>query len=235
LVSDHDLGVDGTEYIAVTAPNDQYSEITMVANPTGLIGPCVRMQDAAQFYWAFFFGGTLTIQIRSNAVGDQTIASGSGTVNPGDVVRLEIQGTTLTGKINGATICSGVDTFGTPFNSGGWGFSIINNTTDQISAWAGGDFATGHSISGNAGTQGATISWSGTASGSTTADGSGNYTIPALADGIYTISPSKSGFVFSPGSQNKTVSGANLTGVNFTATAVASGASGLDSDFRFRF
>jgi hypothetical protein len=76
--------------------------------------------------------------------------------------------------------------------------------------------ATTFSITGSAGTAGATISWSGTASGSTTADGSGNYTISGLSNGSYTITPSKTGFTFSPTSSNQTVSGANITGVNFT-------------------
>jgi len=76
-----------------------------------------------------------------------------------------------------------------------------------------------YSISGNAGVAGATVSWTGTASGSTTADGSGNYTIPSLANGPYTITPSLTGYTFSPASANETISGSNITGVNFTATA----------------
>ena len=77
------------------------------------------------------------------------------------------------------------------------------------------------SISGNAGTAGATVSWSGTSSGSIAADGSGNYTIPSLVNGPYTITPSLSNFTFSPTSSNQTVSGANITGINFVATAVS--------------
>jgi hypothetical protein len=77
-----------------------------------------------------------------------------------------------------------------------------------------------YSISGNAGVAGATVSWTGTASGSTTADGSGNYTIPSLANGSYTITPSKTGYTFSPTNRSETVSGSNITGVNFTASLV---------------
>ena len=77
-----------------------------------------------------------------------------------------------------------------------------------------------HSISGSAGVAGATVSWTGTASGSTTADGSGNYTIPSLADGSYTITPTKTGYSFSPTNSAQTVSGADITGVNFTATQI---------------
>lgn len=73
-----------------------------------------------------------------------------------------------------------------------------------------------YSISGNAGIANATVSYSGTASGSVTADGSGNYSIQGLPNGGYTITPSLPGFTFSPTSQNETVNGANITGVNFT-------------------
>ncbi len=53
-----------------------------------------------------------------------------------------------------------------------------------------------------------------------TTDGNGNYTISGLVDGNYTITPSKTGYTFSPTSTSVTISGANQTGKNFTATAV---------------
>ena len=71
---------------------------------------------------------------------------------------------------------------------------------------------------GNAGVAGATVSYTGTASGSVTADGSGNYSITGLSNGSYTITPTKTGYTFSPTSASETVSGSNITGVNFTAT-----------------
>ncbi len=77
-------------------------------------------------------------------------------------------------------------------------------------------------ISGNAGVAGATVSYSGTASGSVAADGGGNYTISGLADGPYTITPSLTGYTFSPTSASETVSGSNITGVNFTASGAYS-------------
>ena len=72
-------------------------------------------------------------------------------------------------------------------------------------------------ISGNAGAAGATVSYTGTASGSVTADGLGNYTISGLLNGNYTIVPSLSNYVFTPTSANETISGSSITGVNFTA------------------
>ncbi len=87
-------------------------------------------------------------------------------------------------------------------------------------------FVATYSISGALGSlgAGATVAYTGTASGSVTADGSGNYTIPSLANGSYTITPSKGGYVFSPSSSPQTVSGSNITGVNFTTSAAPTGA-----------
>jgi hypothetical protein len=50
-----------------------------------------------------------------------------------------------------------------------------------------------------------------------TADGSGNYTIPSLTLGAYTITPSLSGYHFSPTGQGETISSASITGASFTA------------------
>lgn len=60
---------------------------------------------------------------------------------------------------------------------------------------------------------------SGAATATTTANSSGDYTFSGLANGTYAVTPSKSGFAFSPTSQSATVNGSNVTGINFTATA----------------
>ena len=69
---------------------------------------------------------------------------------------------------------------------------------------------------------GATISLTGAATATVTADTSGNYSFSGLANGSYTITPSKSGYTFTPASLSATVNGANATGENFTASAVVS-------------
>jgi hypothetical protein len=58
-----------------------------------------------------------------------------------------------------------------------------------------------------------------TGSASATTDTSGNYTISGLANGTYTVTPSKSGYTFSPANYSVTINGADVTGKNFTATA----------------
>ncbi len=79
-----------------------------------------------------------------------------------------------------------------------------------------------NSISGSMGVAGATIVAVGYASGtvaSATADGSGNYTISALPNDTYYLTPALAGFVFSPYVSKQVISGSNITGVNFTGTA----------------
>src|SRR4029077_21127668 len=62
---------------------------------------------------------------------------------------------------------------------------------------------------------GATVTLSGAASATTTADASGNYNFIGLSAGSYTVTASKGGFNFSPPSQNGTVSTSNVSGGNF--------------------
>jgi hypothetical protein len=80
-------------------------------------------------------------------------------------------------------------------------------------------FAISGTISPAAGGNGATVTLSGTATAAATADSSGNYTFTGLSNGTYAVTPSRTGYTFSPTSQSATVNGANVTGANFTATA----------------
>jgi hypothetical protein len=89
-----------------------------------------------------------------------------------------------------------------------------------------GTSATTFSISGNisgAGGPGATVTLSGSASATTTADGSGNYLFSGLSNGSYVITPSMAGFTYVPTNQSETISGSNVSGVNFSSAANAFG------------
>jgi hypothetical protein len=76
-------------------------------------------------------------------------------------------------------------------------------------------------ISPPTGGSGAAVTLSGAAAATTTADGAGNYTFTGLPNGTYAVTPSRAGYTFNPNTQTATVSGANVTAVNFTATATA--------------
>jgi hypothetical protein len=67
------------------------------------------------------------------------------------------------------------------------------------------------------------------ASATTTTNSSGNYSFAGLVNGSYTITPSKSGFSFTPTSLAETVSGANITTANFTAQAVQASSLAIDA------
>ena len=51
------------------------------------------------------------------------------------------------------------------------------------------------------------------------ANSSGGYVFSGLANGSYAVMPGKSGFAFTPSSRNATINGADVTGVDFTASA----------------
>ena len=67
-------------------------------------------------------------------------------------------------------------------------------------------------------TSGITVTLSGTSSGTATTASDGTYSLTGLANGTYTVTPSKTGYSFTPASQSVTISGANAT-ANFTAAA----------------
>jgi hypothetical protein len=99
------------------------------------------------------------------------------------------------------------------------GFPV--NSYQSIDYWADILFSPGatYGISGTiAGGPGAPVALTGSSTATVTADGSGNYSFSGLANGSYTVTPSQTGTVFTPGSQNVTVTGANVTGINFNAS-----------------
>ncbi len=67
---------------------------------------------------------------------------------------------------------------------------------------------------------GVTVALSGAGTGTTTTAANGAYTFTGLAAGNYTVTPSLSGYTFSPTSSAVAISNANITGTNFTSSAV---------------
>jgi hypothetical protein len=80
---------------------------------------------------------------------------------------------------------------------------------------------------------GVKITLTGTGSSSTTTDASGNYSFSGAVNGSYILSPSMTGYTFSPISSNITVYNAALTGQNFTATTSTTPTSGLVAYYPF--
>jgi hypothetical protein len=71
-------------------------------------------------------------------------------------------------------------------------------------------------IWGNAGVSGAAVSWTGTALGSTTAASDGSYSIPSLANGTYTVTPTSPGVTFNPANRTITILNDSVYNICFT-------------------
>ncbi len=144
-------------------------------------------------------GGTANATTTANASGNYTfsgLANGNYTVTPSKA-GFTIGPSSQSVTVNGANVTA------VNFTAAAQTFSLSGTLTPA------------------AGGAGSTVTLSGVASASTTSDGSGNYSFAALTNGNYALTPGHSGYSFNPTSQAVTINGANVTGVNFTATAVA--------------
>jgi hypothetical protein len=73
---------------------------------------------------------------------------------------------------------------------------------------------------------GVAMDLTGKATAGTTTDANGHYSFSGLANGDYTITPTKEGDTFAPASRNPKVNGADVPGQDFTATPVTYSISG---------
>src|SRR6201995_3139290 len=96
----------------------------------------------------------------------------------------------------------------------------ITNANFTSTATAAQTFSISGTISGTGG-NGATVKLTGTSTETVTANAAGAYTFTGLAKGTYTVTPSHTGFTFSPASLPETITTANITNANFTSTATA--------------
>ncbi|GMU44197.1 MAG: hypothetical protein AMXMBFR25_21830 [Lysobacterales bacterium] len=177
-------------------------------------------------------GGTVTTYSISGQVTTSTgVGIASVTVSTGSVSTT----TNSSGNYTLSNLAAGSYTI-TPSRSG-YTFSPVNRAVTISSSNVTGQNFTGtattttYSISGTvtngggSGISGATVS---AGSASATTNSSGAYTISGLANGSYTVTPSLSGYTFSPVNRSVTISGANSTGQNFTGS-VSSGATALSN------
>jgi hypothetical protein len=150
---------------------------------------------------AVLLTGTVTATVTANASGNFTFA---GLPNGSYVVTPSQAGYVFTPSSTSVTL-SGNNSTGVNF-TGAQTYSISGTITPA--------------------TSGILVTLTGASSGTTTTDGSGNYSFPNLVNGTYTITPSNAGFTFSPSSQNATVNGSNMSGINFSAVATSFSISG---------
>jgi RHS repeat-associated protein len=146
------VGADGRSaaYYNGTFGNDQYAQLTITAIPHGnvAIGPAVRVGPSGINYYAFYVDNTLAnggtgkyylFKVVNGGV--SVLASGPQSANVGDVVRLEVAGTTLTGKVNGVVLATTSDS---SFPSGNPGIqtALFNNpNAATANNWSGGSIS----------------------------------------------------------------------------------------------
>jgi len=95
----------------------------------------------------------------------------------------------------------------------GGGYGSSGSTTYYYSI-------TGTVTSGSTGLAGVTMTLGGAGAAVTTTDADGKFTFGNLVNGSYIITPSKTAFTFTPVNSAVTVSGANVTAIDFIATAL---------------
>ena len=118
----------------------------------------------------------------------------------------------------------GVFAYGSSVNFPGSAWNSSNYFVDLVfvPSTGGSTPAATYSISGKVTGSAATLALSGATSKSTTTDSSGNYSFSGLANGSYQVSASQAGYAFTPATAAVSISGANSSPVNFTATKAVS-------------
>ena len=212
-------------YQGATFENDQWAQAT--SGNGGDVGVAVR--GATSAYTGYFYrpGASNTRVLGRVVAGTITVLATSNTSHTnvaGDMYRLVVIGTTLYCYLNGVLENFGAITDST-ISSGFPGIEGGSSTGGVLYMYMCGNAA----ISGNCGLAGATVTLSGSASASTTADSNGNYSFPSIADGTYTITPTKTNYLFSPASITETVVGGTWypVGENFSSGPAGGGSGGL--------
>ncbi len=200
---------------SVTISSASVTGVNFTAScPTGDLqltsGVAVTGQSVAKSAWKYYYivvpsGATNLTLATTTATGDVDIYTQSGAkpTSSSYVCRPY--------SSSGNETCSATNPAAATWWLGVYGYAAGSYTVTGTYTLGG----TTYTVSGNAGTASATIT-AGTRTA--TSDASSNYTITGLANGTYTVTPTKSGCTFTPATRSVTVASANVTGVTFTAS-----------------
>ena len=152
-----------------------------------------------------------TTNVAADSAVDYGTTPSYGTSTPVDPTMVTSHQVALSGLAAGTTYYYQVrstDSKSNHGNSGGHKFGTAG-------------FSVSGTITPSQGANGATVTLSGTSGATTTTNGSGSYTFPGLASGSYVVTPTNTGYTFTPANRNVTVGTTNVTGVDFTASGTA--------------
>ena len=183
------------------------------ASGTGIVGkagattgaPDVKLAGVSAGNWVFAVGNDWDNPVARSPASGQVLVHQRVDTQIGDTYW--VQATAAPSTITGP-----VDIHDNAPTTDRWNYAAVEIVANQV-----GTYSISGTVSG-AGGPGATVNMTGAATASTTADTGGNYTFSGLANGSYTVTPSKSGYVYTPASQAVSVSGANVGAVNFNST-----------------
>lgn len=123
----------GAAWTGLGTLTDQYAQTTLVSLDAGglnEVGVGVRVSAVAVTYYGFYVAtGYRGLFRRVNGSWDE-LDTDAVTCNPGDKLRLEVVGTTLTAKVNGAVVFAITDANIASGYPGITGFSTFTNPQD---------------------------------------------------------------------------------------------------------
>ena len=155
--------------------------------------------------------GAVTSGVTVNLTGASTASTTTGTGGTYTLSGLANGSYTVTPSLTGYTFApTSTAVTVSSANQTGINFTSTAVPTYSISGTVSGAVASG-----------VTVNLTGAKTASTTTATGGTYTFSGLANGSYTVTPSLSGYSFTPGSTAVTISSANQTGINFTSAVVS--------------
>jgi invasion protein IalB len=157
-----------------------------------------------------------TTNVPANSSVDYGTTSAYGNSTPIDSTMVTSHLVTISGLAAGTTYYYQVNSADSKNNHGKSGGHTIQTAGFSIAG----------TISPAPGGSAATVTLSGAASTTATADSTGNYAFTGLPNGTYTVAPSHAGYMFTPSSKSMTVNGTDVAGVNFTDAPQAFSISG---------
>jgi hypothetical protein len=172
-------------------------------------------------------GNTLYIYWYKNGLDQGVLKTVPSSLVNGDVVEAVLENGIITAKVNGAVVTTVANTTTIPSGTPGFITYLDPNLPTKIGIlddWEGGTplsySISGTILEGGVGLSGVTVAASGGATGSTTTNASGAYTLAGVPPGATSVvvTPTKSGHTMTP--LTRTVAGpvnANVTGQNFTS------------------
>jgi PKD repeat protein len=128
-----DPALAGGAYYNASFDNNQYSQATIAAMSN--VGVTVRMDNTVRSYYRFQIVSATSALLDKYVAGAYTeLAAIGGTFGVDNVIRLEVDGETLTAKVNGSTVA----TLDDPDLTGGFPGVRFFGTSGRLDDWEGG-------------------------------------------------------------------------------------------------